>query len=80
MNAMPKPAPGRRNPDSSMKSFTLKTRNEKPEWSEIIRDLAALQEVEMEQDDERYRLRLPFIRGLRQSALGGAIFPPVRMI
>ena len=37
----------------------LKKRDEKPEWSDIIRDLAALQEVEVEQEGERYRLRLP---------------------
>ncbi|NPV54756.1 MAG: transposase, partial [Firmicutes bacterium] len=38
---------------------SLALRGEKPEWADIVRDLAALQEVEVEQDGRRYRLRLP---------------------
>ena len=50
----------------------------KPEWSDIIRDLAALQEVEVEQDGERYRLRLPLqgVCGKVLQAGGGRGHPP----
>ena len=53
----------------------LKKRDEQPEWSDIIRDLAALQEVEVEQDGERYRLRLPLqgVCGKVLQAVGVAI-------
>jgi len=60
----------------------LERRKEKLEWSDILRDLAALQEVEVEQDGERYRLRVPLqgVCGKVLLAVGVAIPPPVRRI
>ncbi|MEW6670043.1 MAG: IS1634 family transposase, partial [Thermodesulfobacteriota bacterium] len=37
----------------------LEARGEKPEWSDVIRDLEALREVDVRHDDKRFRLRLP---------------------
>ena len=60
----------------------LARRKEKLEWSDILRDLAALQEVEVEEDGERYRLRVPLqgVCGKVLQAVGVAIPPPVRRI
>ena len=60
----------------------LAARREKPEWSDVVRDVAALQEVEVQQDGERYRLRLPLqgVCGKVLQAVGVAIPPPVRMM
>ncbi|HHV61448.1 MAG TPA: hypothetical protein GXX51_02260 [Firmicutes bacterium] len=40
---------------------SLAPRGEKPEWADIMPDLAALQKVEVEQDGRRYHLRLPLM-------------------
>ena len=61
---------------------SLALRGEKPEWADIVRDLAALQEVEVEQDGRRYRLRLPLqgVCGKVFQAVGVAVPSPVRAV
>lgn len=61
---------------------SLASRGEKPEWADIVRDLAALQEVEVEQDGRRYRLRLPLqgVCGKVFQAVGVAVPSPVRAV
>ncbi len=60
----------------------LALRGEKPEWADIVRDLAALQEVEMERDGRRWRLSLPLQGGCGKvfQAVGVAVPPPVRAV
>ena len=52
---------------------TLTLRGEKPEWADIVRDLPAVQEIEVEQNGRRYRLRLPLqgVCGKLFQAVGG---------
>ncbi|MBC7083656.1 MAG: hypothetical protein H5T95_09225 [Firmicutes bacterium] len=61
---------------------SLALRGEKPECADIVRDLAALQEVEAEQDGRRYRLRLPLqgVCGKVFQAVGVAVPSPVRAV
>ena len=61
---------------------SLTSRGEKPEWADIVRDLAALQEGEVEQDGHRYRLRLPLqgVCGKVFQAVGVAVPSPVRAV
>ena len=61
---------------------SLALRGEKPEWADIVRDLAALQEVEVEQDGRRYRVRLPLqgVCGKVFQAVGVAVPSPVRAV
>jgi hypothetical protein len=53
-----------------------------PEWADIVRDLAALQEVEVAQDGSNYRLRLPLqgVCGKVFQAVGVAVPSPVRPV
>lgn len=61
---------------------SLASCGEKPEWADIMRHLAALQEVQVEQDGRRYRLRLPLQRGCGGvfQAVGVTLFLPVRAV
>lgn len=61
---------------------SLASRGDKPEWADIVRDLAALQEVAVEQDGRRYRLRLPLQqgRGGMFQAVGVTLSLPARVL
>ena len=61
---------------------SLASRGEKPERADIMRDLVVLQEVEVEQDGRRYRLRLPpqGVCGKVFQAVGIAVPSPVQAV
>lgn len=52
------------------------------EWADILRDLEALEEVEVRHEDRLYRLRLPLqgVAGKVLQAVGVAVPPPVREV
>lgn len=58
----------------------LEARGEKPEWSDVIRDLQALREVKVRHEDKHFRLRLPLqgVCGKVFQAAGVAIPPAAR--
>jgi hypothetical protein len=60
----------------------LAKRDEKLEWSDVLRDVRELRQVEVKQDGKRYLLRppLPGVCGKVLQAVGVAAPPPVRDI